>query len=96
MNAEEFMRLHADNAVAGKMQEVLKDLTPESMAQVGPLMAGVAQPLKRNEVKVLGEQGDAHMFDVTYWGSDDKPVSMRETIKQVDGTWKIVNLTKPE
>ena len=96
MDAKEFMQLHADNAVAGKMPEVLKDLTPESMAQVGGLMAGAQQPFTANRVEVKGAEGDAHIFDVTYTDSAGKDFSMRETVKQVDGTWKIVQLVKPE
>ena len=96
MDANEFMQLHADNAVAGKMPEVLKDLTPESMGQVGPLMAGAQQPFTANKVETKGQQGDAHIFDVTYTDSAGNDFSMRETVKQVDGTWKIVQLVKPE
>ena len=95
MDAQEFMQLHADNAVAGKMGEVMKDLTPDALAQVGALMAGGPNPLKGNQVVSLGQQGDDHMFDVTYTGDEGKSVSMRETVRQVDGTWKIVNLAKP-
>ncbi len=92
MEAQEFMQLHADNAVAGKMPEVMADLTPESMAQLGPLMVGGPAKATGNSVKVAGQDGDSHIFDVTYTGDDGKSVSMRETVKQVDGVWKIVNL----
>lgn len=96
MDAKEFMQLHADNAVAGKMPEVMKDLTPESMGQVGGLMAGAQQPFTANKVEPKGQEGDAHYFVVTYTDSAGKDFSMHETIKQVDGTWKIVALVKPE
>jgi hypothetical protein len=96
MDAQEFMQLHADNAVAGKMPEVLKDLTPESMGQVGALMAGAAQPFKANKVEAKGQDADAFYFNVTYTDSNGKDFSMHEKVRQVDGTWKIVELTKPE
>lgn len=95
MSAQEFMQAHADNACAGKMGEVMKDLTPESMAQVGPLMAGAPNPVKTNKVVPVREEGDAHIFDVSYFGEDGKSVSMRETVRQVEGTWKIVKLERP-
>jgi len=95
MDAREFMQVHADNAVAGKMAEVMKDLTPESMQQVMPLMAGAQQPFTGNRVEPRGQDGDAYYFDVTYTDSAGKDFAMRETIKQVDGTWKIVHLEKP-
>jgi hypothetical protein len=96
MEALEFMQLHADNAVAGKMPEVMKDLTPESMGQVGGLLAGAAQPFKANKVESKGSDADAFIFDVTYTDANGKDYSMRETVRQVDGTWKIVALVKPE
>ena len=96
MDAQEFMQLHADNAVAGKMAEVIKDLTPESMAQVGPLMAAGPAKATSNKVVAVGQEADGHIFDVTYTGDDGKSATMRETVKQVDGVWKIVNLTAPK
>ena len=95
MDAQEFMQLHADNAVAGKIQEVMKDLTPEAMTQLGPLMAGAPQPFTANKVEDAGASGDDFFFNVTYFGGDGKSVSMRETIRQVDGVWKIAALAKP-
>jgi hypothetical protein len=51
MTAEEFMRDHADKASSGRIPEVMGDLTPEALAQLGPLMAGGPNPLKGNTVK---------------------------------------------
>lgn len=96
MDAQEFMQAHADNAVAGKMQEVLADLTPEAMAQVGPLMAGGPNPAKANSVVVFGTDGDDHIFDVTYTGDGGASASMREWVRKNEaGVWKIVKLEKP-
>jgi hypothetical protein len=93
MNAIEFMQAHADNAVAGKIPDVMKDLTPEALSQVMGLMAGGPNPIKSNKVVEVSQSGDDHVFDVTYFGDDGKSVSMRETVRQIDGTWKIANLT---
>ena len=41
-----------------------------------------------------GQDGDDHVFDVTYTGGD-KSVSMREWVRNVDGTFKIIKLEKP-
>lgn len=68
MDAKEFIQTHADNAVAGKIAEVLKDLTPESMAQAGALMAGGPNPAEGNNVVSRGQEGEDHVFDVTYTG----------------------------
>lgn len=92
MNATEFMQTHADNAVAGKIPDVMKDLTPEALSQVMGLMAGAPNPIKSNKVVAVSQNGDDHIFDVTYFGDDGKSVSMRETVRQIDGTWKIANL----
>jgi hypothetical protein len=95
MDAREFMQLHADNAVAQKMGEVMKDLTPESLAQVGPLMAGGPNPPESNSVVPRGQEGDDFIFDVTYTGGG-KSATMREWVRNVEGTFKIVKLAKPE
>jgi len=95
MNAQEFMQAHADNACAGKIPEVMKDLTPEALGQLPALMAGAPNPMKTNKVVPVSESGGDFIFDVTYFGDDGKSVSMRETIRQVDGTWKIAALNAP-
>lgn len=92
MNAQEFMQAHADNAVAGKIPEVMKDLTPDALTQVMGLMAGAPNPLKSNKVVAVSQDGDDYIFDVSYFG-DGGSVSMRETIRQIDGVWKIAVLT---
>ena len=94
MTAQEFMQGHADKACEGKIAEILGDLTPEAMAQVGPLMAGGPNPPQANTVVPVSQNGDDFIFDVTYTGGDLK-ASMRETVRQIDGTWKIVSLVKP-
>jgi hypothetical protein len=88
------MQEHADKAVAGKIPEIMGDLTPEAMAQLPALMAGAPNPLKGNSVVNVSQNGDEHIFDVTYTG-DNGSVSMRETVRQLDGKWRIVNLAKP-
>jgi hypothetical protein len=93
MNATEFMQAHADNAVAGKIPDVMKDLTPDALAKVMGLMAGGPNPLTSNKVVVVTQEGDDHIFDVTYFGGDGKSVSMRERVRQIDGTWKIADLS---
>lgn len=93
--AREFMQGHADKAAAGKIAEIMGDLTPESMAQIGPLMAGAPNPATGNSVVPVSDNGDEHVFDVTYTGAGGASVSMRETVKQIDGKWRIVKLEKP-
>jgi len=95
MNAEEFMRGHADKACNGRLAEVMGDLTPEALATVGALMAGGPNPLKANTVMPVSENGGDYVFDVTYTGDGDAKASMRETVRQVDGVWKIVKLEAP-
>ena len=95
MDALEFMQLHADNAVAQKMPEVMKDLTPEALAQVMPLMAGAPNPLKGNSVVANGKEGDDFIFDVTYTG-EGPSANWREWIRDVDGTWKIMKIANRE
>jgi hypothetical protein len=95
MDAKEFMQLHADNAVAQKMPEVMKDLTPEALQQVMPLMADGPNPPTKNQVVAKGQEGEHHVFDVTYSDDSGKSVSMREWVRQIDGVWKIEKLAKP-
>jgi hypothetical protein len=95
MNAEEFMRDHAEKASTGRIAEIMGDLTPDAMAQLGPLVAGAPQPFNGNDVKTVREDGDDHIFDVTYTSNGTTAVSMRETVREVDGKWRIVKLEKP-
>ncbi len=94
MNAEDFMKEHADKASSGRVAEIMGDLTPESLAQVGALMAGVPQPFTGNTVATVSESGDDHVFDVTYKAEAGAVPTWRETVRQMDGTWKIVNIVK--
>jgi hypothetical protein len=95
MTAEEFMQEHANKACSGRIAEIMGDLTPEAMGQVGALMAGGPNPPQENSVVPVSQNGDDYVFDVTYTGGGAK-ASMRETVRKIDGTWKIVNLVKPE
>src|SRR4051812_12853493 len=93
MNAEEFMRDHADKASSGRVPEIMGDLTPDSLAQVGALMAGAPQPFTGSSVATVSESGDDYIFDVTY-KADAGSLTWRETVRQMDGKWKIVNIVK--
>jgi hypothetical protein len=95
MDAREFMQGHADKACEGKVQEILGDLTPEAMAQLGPLMVGAPNPFRSNSVVPAGKEGDDHLFDVTYTGDGGGTLAMREWVRQVGDQWKIVKLAKP-
>lgn len=94
MTAEEFMRGHAEKASTGRIPEILGDLTPEAMQQLMPLMAGGPNPPTGYTVTpVANATGD--VFDVTYTGDGGASVTMRETVRQVDGVWRIVKLERP-
>ena len=92
MKAKEFMQGHADKACEGRIAEILADLTPEALAQLGPLMAGAPNPLRTNSVVAVSTAGGEHVFDVTYAGDGGATVSMRETVLEINGVLKIVNL----
>ncbi|MDP9237951.1 MAG: hypothetical protein M3P30_11250 [Chloroflexota bacterium] len=68
MTPEEFMRDHAAKASSGRIPEILGDLTPAAMGQLGPLMAGGPNPPTANSVSVLGDDGTDYVFDVTVHG----------------------------
>ena len=57
MNAEEFMRDHANKASSGRVPEILGDLTPDAMQQVMPLMAEGPNPATGNSVSAVGTEG---------------------------------------
>ena len=89
------MQGHADKAREGRIAEILADLTPEALAQLGPLMAGAPNPLKTNSVVPVSTAGSDHVFDVTYGSDGGATVSMRETVREISGVWKIINLERP-
>ena len=82
-------------ASSGRIAEIMGDLTPEAMSQVMAVMAGGPNPPTGNSVAPAGSSGEDHMFDVTYTGDDGKSITVRDTVRQVDGTWKIVKMDKP-
>ncbi len=95
MTAEEFMRDHAEKACTGRVAEILGDITPEAMSQLMPLMAGGPNPPTGNRVTPVCQSGEEHVFHVTYTGDGGKSVTLRETLRQIDGAWKIVQLEEP-
>lgn len=95
MTAEEFMKRHADLACEGKIAEIMGDLTPDALGQAGTLMAGAPQPFLGNSVSRVASSGGDEVFDVTYTADGGASFSMRETVRQVNGEWKIVNLERP-
>jgi hypothetical protein len=95
MDAEAFMREHADKASSGRIPEVMGDLTPEALQQLMPLMAGGPTALTGNIVTHVSTVDGDYVFDVTYSDNDGKSVSMRETVRELEGKWRIVKLEKP-
>jgi hypothetical protein len=91
----ELMRDHADKASSGRIGEILGDLTPEAMGQLGPLAAGGPNPATANSVKAVRDDGADYVFDVTYTGDSDAKLAMRETVRQVEGKWKIIKIEAP-
>jgi hypothetical protein len=94
-DAEAFMRGHAEKASTGRVAEILGDLTPDAMQQLMPIAATLPNPATGYDVAPVSNSGDDHIFDVTYTGEGDKSATMRETVRQIDGTWRIVNIEKP-
>lgn len=95
MDAEAFMRDHAAKASSGRVAEIMGDLTPEAMAQLMAVAAGGPTSPTKNDVKAVRQDGDSHVFDVTYSDDNGASITMRETVQQKDGGWKIVKLEKP-
>jgi hypothetical protein len=93
--AEAFMRGHAEKASSGRIPEIIGDLTPDAMAQLPALMACGPNPPTGYNVAPVSQNGEEYVFDVTYTGDGDAKVTMRETVRQIDGTWKIAKLEKP-
>lgn len=93
--ALEFMQRHADGAVAGKMAEIMGDLTQDAMSGLMPLMGSLPNPATGNKVVPVSQNGDDYIFDVTYTGDGGKAGTMRETVRQIDGVWKIVAIAAP-
>lgn len=93
--ALEFMQGHADGAVAGKMAEIMGDLTQDAMQGLMPFMGSLPNPATGNKVVAVSQNGDDYIFDVTYTGDGGKAGTMRETVRQVDGVWKIVAIAAP-
>lgn len=90
IDAETFMRIHAMKAMTGALAATVMDLTPEASAQAMTL-AERGLPRAR-DVRMRRVEGDGDpVFDVTY-ADGARKVTLRETVREVNGEWKIARI----
>jgi hypothetical protein len=90
MEAEQFMRIHALKAMTGALAATVIDLTPEASAQAVEL--GDRGLPRTRDVRLRRVPGDGDpVFDVTY-ADGSRSVTLRETLNEVNGEWKIARI----
>ena len=90
MDAEQFMRIHALKAMTGALAATVIDLTPAASAQA--LALGERGLPRTRDVRMRRVPGDGDpVFDVTY-GDGSRTVTLRETLSEVNGEWKIARI----
>ena len=95
MDAEAFMRGHAEKASSGRVPEILGDLTPEAMQQIMAMMGEMPNPATGYSMKTVSNNDGTAVFDVTYTGDGGKAFTIRDHVGQIDGAWRIVKIEKP-
>ena len=92
MDVETFMRIHALKAMTGALAPTVVDLTPDALAQA--LALGERGLTRTRDVLIRPVPGDGDpTFDVTYAGHARR-VTLRETVREVNGEWKIARIER--
>jgi hypothetical protein len=92
MTAEQFIRLHATKAMIGAVASTVVDLDGDAVDQA--LALGRAGLPYTGTVRVQPDaDGEAQCFEVTYECRGRRLV-LRETVREVRGTWKITSIEK--
>jgi len=95
MDAEAFIRGHAEKASSGRVTEILADLTPEAMQQIMAMAAEMPNPATGYSMVTVSNGDGQAVFDVTYTGEGGKTFTIRDHVSQIDGAWRIVKIEKP-
>lgn len=94
MDAEAFIRGHAEKATSGRIAETISDLTPEAMQQVMAMMAEMPNPATSYTMTTVSNNDGTAVFDLTYTGDGGKSFTLRDHVGQVDGAWRIVKIER--
>ena len=73
---------HAAAVVAGDMQHVLSDMTPEAQAAAGPVAQALPRPTTSADVVSVEPDGEAAVVHIRYRGADSE-VTVRSVWQQV-------------
>jgi len=98
-SAREAVERNAQAVMAGNFSQIMADITPEAlsqMMQMGAAAGGLSPAQMPNiegyEVDELGEDGEAHLFHVTFVSAIGK-ATLGTSWKQVMGQWKITEVS---
>ncbi|OFV67785.1 MAG: hypothetical protein SCAL_001160 [Candidatus Syntrophoarchaeum caldarius] len=90
LTARETLERHASAAIAGDMDTVLADLTPEIAANIGPVAEALAKVNPTSfEIMDEAKEGANYVFTYRYIGKDSD--LKLKTVWELQGdAWKIV------
>ncbi len=93
MDVEQFMRVHALKAMTGAVAPTIIDLTPEAIADALAIGDRGLPRTRDVQMRRVAGSDDAPVFDVTYIDRHQS-VTLRETIRNIDGQWKIARIER--
>ncbi len=94
ISVEEAVDQSCGALMAGDIMRLMTDFTPEALAGLMAVAAGISAvpALNGYEVQSHEVRGDEHVFGIAFKTSDGD-VAVNATWKDVEGLWKITALT---
>jgi hypothetical protein len=92
-SVEEAVTRNCQALLTGNIAQIFADMTPEAMAKLasqgGGAMAGGMPQLTSYDIISRSQDGDDHLYDVQFRGSQNFGVKARW--REIDGFWKLVD-----
>ncbi len=90
-SAEEAVRSYGRAVVEGDMGVIVSSMTPDGMARLMEISDREWFSYSDYELTQEARDGDDYLFDVAYETSLGSPLQMRYRVRDVGGSWKVVD-----
>ncbi len=90
-SAEEAAHAHAQAAVSGDYAVVVRDLTPEALAQLMQAGSNNWNQLSSYELTLRGSEDEDFIFDITYQ-TEGGLLALTYRFRNIDNGWKVVQI----
>ena len=90
-SAEDAAHAHAKASVASDYTTVIRDLTPEALADLMQAAGGGWRDQLSYDLTPQGREVDDFIFDIRY-ETEAGPVALKYHFRSIEGVWKIVHI----